>query len=62
MGYLDPRLSRLLAERMVAEARQHARPRRERRGIALWHRLETHLGAWMIATGEKLIRQDAKVA
>jgi hypothetical protein len=62
MGYLDPRLSKLLAERMVAEARQHTRPRERHRGVALWHRLETHLGKWMIASGEKLLRRDAEVA
>lgn len=62
MGYLDPRLSKLLAERMVAEAREHARPREKRWETAPWHRLEDRLGAWMIATGEKMISRDAEVA
>ena len=66
MGYLDPRLSRLLAEQRVAEARRHARPERRSGllpdGTHLTNRLKIRLGRWMVITGERLITRDVEVA
>ena len=61
MRYIDPRLSKILADRMVAEAQSRPRGREQR--LAQWvRRLEARLGGWLIATGEKLTRPETDPA
>lgn len=61
MRYIDPRLSKILAERMVAEAQ--SRPRGRERRFAEWvRRLKARLGGWLIATGEKLTKPETDLA
>lgn len=61
MRYIDPRLSKILAERMVAEAQ--SRPRGRDWHFGEWvRRLKARLGGWLIATGEKLTRPETDVA
>ncbi|HVR79945.1 MAG TPA: hypothetical protein VMS99_16325 [Acidimicrobiia bacterium] len=58
MRYLDPRLSRLLAEQKVAEAQRYARPRQHLESHQ--GRLKNWLGTWMLAIGEILIGRDTQ--
>lgn len=61
MRHLDPRLSRLLAERKIAEAqtrprtRVHSETRKDRR-------LRTRLGVLLISTGERLAKLETELA
>ena len=61
MRYIDPRLSKILADRMVAEAQSRPRGREQR--LPQWvRRLEARLGGWLIAAGEKLTRPETDPA
>lgn len=61
MRHLDPRLSRLLAERKVAEARARPRTRvlTERQKV---RRLWPRIGALLISAGERLAKKKTELA
>lgn len=56
--YLDPRLSKLLAEQKVAQAQRYARPRQHHESHR--DRLNNWLGTWMLAIGEILKGRDTE--
>lgn len=59
--HLDPRLSRLLADRKIAEAQSRPRPRRQS-GQERIRRFKARLGALLITPGQRVAKRKTELA